>query len=122
MHGWLAHQPGRQPFNARNNDGGYAVQVPAKPERGQAPGILGIRNRTVFSRSAEGLRFTIPEADVSGLSGRKFLASFTPTKGRSLQGGHCPRQPVGWVALTHPTAGSSSCLCLLPLCRSYASG
>jgi hypothetical protein len=35
------------------------VEVPAKPERGQAPGILGVKTRTVFSCSAEGLTFTI---------------------------------------------------------------
>lgn len=46
-------------FGVKNNDGGYTVQVPAKPERGQAPGILGVKNATTFTCSAEGLTFTI---------------------------------------------------------------
>ena len=46
-------------FRTNNNEGGYTVQVPSKPERGQAAGILGVKNCTMFNCSAEGLSFTI---------------------------------------------------------------
>jgi hypothetical protein len=35
------------------------VDFPGKPSKDQAPGILGIKTRTVFTCSAEGMTFTI---------------------------------------------------------------
>jgi hypothetical protein len=52
-------EPAWQTFSASNNDGGYTVQVPRKPNRGQAPGILGAKNRTVFRCSAGDLTYSI---------------------------------------------------------------
>ena len=77
-------------FNAKNNDGGYSVQVPAKPERDQVPGILGTKNSTRFRCSAEGLTYTIlgqPVNDAVLKTGAKAVLKASRESLASAQGG-----------------------------------